>query len=71
MRTAEEILQTRFAFYTTLVMSEKEAIISAINEARKEAIEECAEKASEHMGECEGINYDIDEVLKSLIKELK
>lgn len=47
IRSAEEIMQAQFAFYTNLVSGEKRTIISAINEARIEAIKECAEVGNE------------------------
>ena len=48
LRTAEEILETHWNkqnYMQAYFVDQKIALINVINEARKEAIEECAEKA--------------------------
>lgn len=67
MRTAEEILRPLFEHYT-LTQRCQQRFIDAINEARKEALEEAAKKANlniqcgygtlDHKGTCEVVTKD-------------
>lgn len=75
MRTSEEILSSVFGYYFDNETNKDMAFRlhkKAINEARKEAIEECAEKAILHYA---GNGYPIitvdKESILSLINELK
>lgn len=68
MRTAEQIIMEQTEHMLFSGQSLKDIAIAAINEARKEAIEECAEK-------CKGASMWSEREIKikilSLIKELK
>lgn len=78
MRTAEEILKSECdkVDETLWYIYDKGeygigAIINTINEARKEAIEECAKDAAKFIEECEGSSFGIDEELLLKVNELK
>jgi hypothetical protein len=68
MRTAEEILNQFYNVDEGFTGYEKECFIKAINEARKEAIEEAAKKT---IGGSMKSENEIKQSILSLIKELK
>jgi hypothetical protein len=78
MRTAEEILESQFknkyfkVYFLEIKnhMEQYDAIISAINEAKKQAIEECAERAKVSFEKETFAQIDKQSIL-SLINELK
>lgn len=82
MRTAEEILSKHSKNYFKWDENEKTLdklvvngfeVINAINDARKEAIEECADRAkATSWNDQDGLHQEVDEQsILSLINELK
>lgn len=71
MKSAEEILKDNGVYIGFRSTYDWDSIVKAINEARKEVIEECAKDAAKFIEECEGSSFGIDEELLLKINELK